>query len=294
MGLVGGFTAAPCTGPFVAGLLTAVARTGDVTIGASTLFVHALGIGVLYWVLAVFAGALPRSGRWMEWVKAIGGMGLLVAALYFLRPIWPWLRGLGSPSITFAALAAGLVVAGLALGAVHRGFRDGGGTSRLLAPARKGLAVLLVVGGAYGLIAWVLAPKRHLPWQHDEGASFALARDEGKGVMVDFSATWCTPCVELERTFGEDAVYPTLSDHFVPLKFDVSGDTDADIQRKNTYGVTSLPAVVFVSTDGSVLGRVNQDTPDYLSPGGFMKVAGPAARAVASSRGAAALAPPTR
>ena len=46
--------------------------------------------------------------------------------------------------------------------------------------------------------------------------------------------------------------------------------------------------------DGSVLGRVNQDTPDYLSPGGFMKVAGPAARAVASSRGAAALAPPTR
>jgi thiol:disulfide interchange protein DsbD len=98
MGLVGGFIAAPCTGPFLAGLLAFVASTGSVVGGGSLLFVYALGMGVLFFAIAAFAMSLPKSGRWMEWVKSGGGLLLMVGALYFLRPLLPWMRTFASPA----------------------------------------------------------------------------------------------------------------------------------------------------------------------------------------------------
>jgi thioredoxin:protein disulfide reductase len=283
MGLVGGFTAAPCTGPFIAGFLTAVAKTGDVAIGASTLFIHAMGIGVLYWVLAVFASRLPKSGRWMEWVKSIGGIGLLVAALWFLRPIVPPLRELGSPEFAFLAGAIALAVLGLVGGAVHLSFHDRGAVR-----ARKAAAVAFAVIGGFGVVTWAVTPDRVLPWVHDEAAALAKARAERKGVMIDFSATWCTPCAELELTFAEDGVYETLVDHFVPLKIDVSEDNATSRAKKDRYSVTgSLPTVVFAVFDGDVLSivtKIDQDTPDYLEASGFMKAAQKAVDEVARRR----------
>ena len=39
--------------------------------GAAVMFTYALGMGVLFWILAVFAVGLPKSGRWMEVVKSV-------------------------------------------------------------------------------------------------------------------------------------------------------------------------------------------------------------------------------
>jgi thiol:disulfide interchange protein DsbD len=263
MGLVGGFTAAPCTGPFIAGLLTAVAKTGDVAIGASTLFVHALGIGVLYWVLAVFASRLPKSGKWMEY------------GIWFLRPIVPPLREIGSPALWFLLGAIVLAAVGIAGGAVHLSFHDRGAVR-----ARKAVAVAAVVIGAFGIATWAVTPKRHLPWLHDEAAAIAKAQAEHKGMLVDFSASWCTPCAELELTFAEDGVYEPLVDHFVPLKVDVSTDNEWSRGKKQRFGVTgTLPTVVLVVFDNdqlSIVAKIDQDTPRYLKPDGFMKAAQPA------------------
>ena len=113
MGLVGGLTAAPCTGPMLAGLLAFIATTRSVVLGASFMAVYAVGMGILFWLIATFAVALPKSGRWMEVVKAVGGMALLVVGFYFLRPIIPALARLTSTSMVFAAAAAGVVALGV-------------------------------------------------------------------------------------------------------------------------------------------------------------------------------------
>ena len=279
MGLVGGLIAAPCTGPFLAGLLAYVSTTGSVFSGGSLLFVYAIGMGVLFWVLAAFALSLPKSGAWMESVKSVGGIALLWAALYFLRPLVPQLRMFASPGWWFLGVSIGAVALGIALGGIRLSFH-GPWTEKL----RKGVAVALIVLGAYAAWDWNLTPKQHLPWIGDEKLAFERAAAEGKGVMIDFGAAWCIPCSELELTFGDDDVYEAITRSFVPLKLDVTEDTEANDELRARYGAATLPSVIFLDTKGHVLGRVKK----LLEPDQMLRVVRPAARQIAERSAAKA------
>lgn len=258
MGLVGGLIAAPCTGPFLAGLLTYVATTANVVGGGALLYVYGLGMGVLFFILAAFAVSLPKSGRWMDAVKSIGGIGLLFAAIYYLKPFLPWLKTLAQPTLGFLIAALVMVALGIALGAVHLSFH---GTWR--ERVRKAVAVGLVVAGGVGLWMWKLAPSHHLAYVTDEAAAFQKARAERKLVMIDFSAEWCGPCQAMERTFGMEQVHSALTANFVALKFDVTKDSDDNNEKKARYGAETLPAVLFIDpTDGTVLQRIRKEIDD--------------------------------
>jgi thiol:disulfide interchange protein DsbD len=161
-----------------------------------------------------------------------------------------------------------LVLVGMLLGAVQASFH-GPATEK----ARKGVGIALVLAGVMGAWGWYLAPKHHLPWVWgNEGAAYGQARATHKGVMVDFAASWCTPCEELERTFGDDDVFAALTDNFVPLKFDVSDGNATDLAHRKAYGAQTLPAVVFLSIDGEIIGRVDKLT----EPAAFLKQVQPA------------------
>ena len=169
-------------------------------------------------------------------------------------------------------MAVLMVLVGIALGSIHLSFH--GNTVEKL---RKGVGILLVLGGVFAAWGWYLAPKRHLPWVvGDETAAFTQARATHKGVMVDFSATWCGPCEALEKTFGDADAYELLTENFVPLKFDVSQGTDADQAIRDKYGATTLPAVVFLDTEGRVLARVRTE----VDPEELIKLVTPAVAAL--------------
>ncbi|HEY4243053.1 MAG TPA: cytochrome c biogenesis protein CcdA [Kofleriaceae bacterium] len=257
MGLVAGLIAAPCTGPFLGSELIYVAHEASIAKGGTLLFVYALGMGVLFWVLAAGAAALPKSGPWMEKVKLFAGVLMMLEALNVVRPLLRPLRTFASPSMVFLAIALAVTLVGIVL--ALRGQK--------IAP------IVMMIVGAWCAWSWKLTPNQHLPWIHDnEDAAFAQARAEHKGVMVDFAASWCIPCEEMELTFGDADVYPAITDHFVTLKLDVS-TANADTQAKrDRYGAVTLPSVIFLDTNGHVLGRVNKK----LEAGEMMDVLNPA------------------
>lgn len=86
MGALLGFVAAPCVGPVVVALLTYVGARANPLLGFALFFVLSLGLGLPYLILGMFSGAikaLPKSGAWLERLKKIFAVPLVVAAIYY-------------------------------------------------------------------------------------------------------------------------------------------------------------------------------------------------------------------
>lgn len=86
LGASSGIVAAPCGAPAFAAVLTWVSTTGSPRLGFLYLFVFSLGMTALLVAVGIFSGVLarlPRSGRWMIWIKRAAGVILLAMAEYY-------------------------------------------------------------------------------------------------------------------------------------------------------------------------------------------------------------------
>jgi thiol:disulfide interchange protein DsbD len=259
MGLVSGIIAAPCTGPVLASLLTYVATTRSILVGGSLLFTYALGMGLLFFAIAAFAVSLPKSGAWMETVKSLFGVAMVVAALYYLRNVFPALASYGRADRKFLSIQVALILAGLLLGAIHLSFH-GGIRERL----RKGLGVFGMVAGLFGSIGWLLAPRTEiggpqLTWLRGEPAAMADARARHRPALLDFYADWCLPCKELElKTLDAPEVMHEL-ERFTLGKVDNTKDDDPEVVAlQKRYDASTLPTLVLMDSNGQVVERVRK------------------------------------
>lgn len=86
LGATSGIVAAPCGAPAFAAVLTFVATTHSALLGFIYLFVFSIGMTALLVLVGVFSGALallPRSGKWMQWIKRAAGVLLIAMAEYY-------------------------------------------------------------------------------------------------------------------------------------------------------------------------------------------------------------------
>lgn len=258
LGMVSALIAAPCTGPVLAFLLTWIGTTGNVAFGALSMFVYALGLGLLFWVVGTFAVSLPKSGRWLEWVKSLFGVVMIVMALYYLKPLLP--LPLPVERVDWvAAVGVALLLGGLIGGAIHLTFH--GGT---LERVRKGSAVALAVVGSFLLVSYAeaLPPGAKIEWQEDYQAARASALEAGQPLLVDFGADWCGACKELDRhTFSDPRVVAaTKRAGFVPVRVDLSSGNDTPENKAALagYDQRGLPLVVVHDGAGEEVARVTK------------------------------------
>ncbi len=251
MGLVAGIIAAPCTGPVLASALAFVATKGSVAFGFGVMFAYALGMGLLFFLIGAFSISLPKSGPWMDTVKSVFGVALLAAAGVFLKDVLPGARDLFSSAARAAALAAaGAAAVGVLLGALHGSF-EAPGWRRLA----KGLGVALLVGGIVYAAGSAAARERAraaqgFVWLGDEAQALALAKREGRPVILDFWADWCTACRELDRLAWADPRVRAEASRFVAVKLDGTSGSEAFAAASAKYGIVGMPAVVFIDARG--------------------------------------------
>ncbi|MHB8382947.1 MAG: thioredoxin domain-containing protein [Candidatus Binataceae bacterium] len=95
-------------------------------------------------------------------------------------------------------------------------------------------------------------------WQPWGDASFALARELNRPVMIDIGAVWCHWChVMDDTTYANPQVARILNARFVPIKVDSDERPDVDSYYQTAAasltGVGGWPLVCFVTPDGALM-----------------------------------------
>jgi thiol:disulfide interchange protein DsbD len=91
-----------------------------------------------------------------------------------------------------------------------------------------------------------------IAWVTSEEEALRRARGEGKPLLLDFWATWCKPCQKIDETVLRHPDVVAESRRFVAARLDCTRESALVEARRRKYGVSGLPAVVFVERDGRV------------------------------------------
>jgi thiol:disulfide interchange protein DsbD len=191
-GVVTTVLATPCTAPFMA---TAIAWAVTQPVSTTMIVFGSLGFGMAspYLVVGVYPELLrflPKPGAWMETFKQLMGFVLLATVVFILSFIQP------TAVVPTIVLLLGV---GIACWILSRTSLSAELTDRVKSWAKAAVALIAFIGLSIGLFR-IANTSSATAWQ-----PFSLERlkqvavDEGRTVLVDFSADWCVNCKIFEK-----------------------------------------------------------------------------------------------
>ncbi len=271
LGVVSGLVATPCTGPFVTGIATWLLESRNIALGVYAMFMFSLGLGLLFFIVGTFASHLPKAGAWMMGIKWGSGVALAYLALAYVRDISPRLQKLIQPGVVFGAIAIAVAAVGLVLGLLHIAAERRKSSLAPYSTKFKLASILPAVAGTYLVFSWAqLSPANAdtsappIVWANNTTAKSAHERatTEKKPMMIDFGASWCKACKELEHDTFPDARVRAEAMRFVAVQIDGTDDED-DAYKTFTekYKVIGLPTVVLVDSAGKEAARFTEFVP---------------------------------
>ncbi|NOU13540.1 MAG: protein-disulfide reductase DsbD [Methylococcaceae bacterium] len=250
MGMLSTLAIGPCVTAPLAGALIYIGQTGDALLGGVALFSLGIGMGLPLLVIGTSAGKLlPKAGVWMHVTKGVFGIGLLAVAVWLLSRILP-------SEITLLLWGALLIIPLLYLG-----------WKKLW----KGAALVALTYGILLLIGVATHPQRDamqllcvaaitceehasLPFQKVSSAEqlqqiLSQAHAQGRTVMLDFYADWCTSCKEMAVfTFSDPKVREALAPMLL-VQADVTANLLEDQRLLKKFKLIGPPAILFFGPD---------------------------------------------
>lgn len=127
-----------------------------------------------------------------------------------------------------------------------------------------GVAMLLpALYYADSFVPWIdkvpFLQKAGVAWVTAEPLALDQARVLRRPVFVDFSAKWCAPCEEMNRTtFGDPRVIEKLATEWVAWKVDATFTTPELKSILDRYDVVGWPTLLFLDADGREIPKSRQ------------------------------------
>jgi thiol:disulfide interchange protein DsbD len=271
LGLVSALIVGACVSPVLIGVLGVAITKGDPVLGGSIMFAMAHGQGVALVAAGIGAGyLLPKAGAWMDRIKYVFGVMLVGVSIYLLGYL---------PQVPVLLLwSVLLIVTAVYMGATQSLPSEVSGWRYLW----KGIGTFFLIWGALALLGGLIGERdilRPVPLHNlatltagtpataattpttelfhrsselrELESAMAGARQQGKPVILDFFATWCTDCVRMEKTTFADPRVREAMKRFVVLQADVTRNDEASSAIKKKFGVFGPPAFLMFATDGT-------------------------------------------
>lgn len=260
MGLLMGFAAAPCAGPFVIAAAAPVAEAKSIPMGLLVFSSIGLGLGLPFMVLAAGvtgAKSLPRSGGWLKTVKAVLGLIVIYLAIGYLFQAFGLRPDQAQTQVAWLVVLAGFAVYLLVF--------EHGDTSRF-GTILKGAAVLglgLMMGTTWSKMSAIrfeealqraggAASSRSIQWIPWTEASYEEAKKSGKPIMIDGAADWCVKCHEIENKVFKTPEGLVALSNVVTMRIDWSTGVDQKYvsETAKRFKIVGLPHIVFAKPGG--------------------------------------------
>ncbi|GLQ30271.1 protein-disulfide reductase DsbD [Litoribrevibacter albus] len=264
LGAISALVVSPCVSGPLAGVLIYISTTQDMFLGGAALFAMALGMGLP--LMAVVLGGrnvLPKAGVWMEQVKVVFGLLLLMMALYLVKHLFP-------VEILAIAVAVILLVftiwAGVLDAVTHALYRGVllvifiysvallasglSGKASFDAPLSFIASGSVVQAKEMKLDAITVTPGAELD------KLLAQSKRQEKPIMLDVFADWCVSCFVMEKEILSKADVKEMMRGVDVVKVDITEVADANAIFLQQHRLFGPPAFLFYDAKGEQIGRI--------------------------------------
>lgn len=258
-GVLATIVATPCTAPFM-GAAMGFTLSQPAYISFLVFTAVALGMAAPVFLLSLFPAwlrHLPKPGAWMDTFKQFMAFPL------FATVVWlAWVLGSQQGNDGVGLLLLGMVIVAFGVWLYGR--------MQMASPARAGtLGVALLLAGAF--VAWPTATSRVEPrantaadaWVPFSKQKVAELRGQGRGVFIDFTATWCITCQVNKRIAlnQQDVLKRFEALNVVRMKADWTVKDPAITEALAEFGRNGVPLYVYYPANGEA-----KLLPEVLTP----------------------------
>ncbi|CAA6817123.1 MAG: Cytochrome c-type biogenesis protein DsbD, protein-disulfide reductase (EC [uncultured Sulfurovum sp.] len=269
LGIVSALILGACVSPILISFLGVAIAKGDALLGGLMMFSMAMGMGIPLLLLGFGAGKyLPKAGIWMNKVKDIFGILLMIVAIQIF---------------TTLHLVSELLVWGvfLLILATYFGAIDNIKKEEKVEKFLKAIGVVLLI---WGTILLVGAAKGHRTLStplkpaisynqttHNEQSIMkeeqyfknianidelkikqTKAKKQEKPLMIYFYSEYCSLCNKLEATtYKNEKIIKTLAEKYIAVKVNLTDrSNESTLEIKEYFKIFGTPSFIFFDTEG--------------------------------------------
>lgn len=243
IGIFSGAILGPCITPPLIVCLELIAGSQNIMVGILGLYMMALGLGIPILILATLGNwVLPKSGYWMNLIKHLVGIVIVIFGIILAYPF----VNVVNPQVSIGLIC---IITALVFLIIKR-----------LRPRSLNLMIHKVVPSFLLLFGLIFMFYGFSNLNNHNGTSLKpnfivvtkpsrlkeLINTSNKPVIIDFYASWCALCHEMDNsTFSDPKVIEKLN-NFEVIRFDLTDNTKEMLDVLASYKLYGPPAMVII------------------------------------------------